>query len=309
LFFFSIILTLTFIETFLYIDNYREDYKRHKKVINSFEYTTNDEILYTFNKENNFIILGDSFTYGEVCASKNKDFTSLLTKEYENCNFYNYGINAGNPIHYINILNNLELDNIKKILVVLYYNDINLTVRNCKLYKKLENIIYYFPKKCLDIIESNIDTQNDTILKKIDNFFERKVLIWPLLKESLANAPYFNKYYNRSSWKSKFEDPSSQEFLSLINDLKYIKDISIKNNIELIITYFPDVHYVKEDFSRSYTWNKFIKEATKFDIKILNPWKFFLSNSENTNMTWSLVDKHPNCKAHKIMADYLIRSL
>ena len=40
---------------------------------------------------------------------------------------------------------------LEKILIVLYYNDINLTVRNCKLYKKLEDIIYYFPNKCLDI--------------------------------------------------------------------------------------------------------------------------------------------------------------
>ena len=309
LIFFSIIFALTLIETFLYIDNYREDYKRHKKTINSFDYTTNDKIVFAFNTENNFIVFGDSFTYGEVCASKKKDFTSLMAKEFKKCNFYNYGVNAGSPIHYINILNNLELNNIKKIFLVLYYNDINLTVRNCKLYKKLKDIIYYFPKKCLDIIESNIDSQNDTTLKKIDNFFERKILIWSLLKESLANAPYFNKYYNRNSWKNKFEDPSSQEFLSMINDLKYIKDIAYKNNIELTITYFPDVNYVKEDFSRSYTWDKFIQEAKKFEIKVLNPWNFFISNTENTNMTWSLVDKHPNCEAHKIMADYLINKL
>ena len=303
---FSTIIALISIETFLYFDNYREDYKRHKKIINGFDYTTNDEIVTSFERENNILVLGDSFTYSEVCASKKKDFTSQISKKIKKYNFHNYGINAGSPIHYINILNNLDLKRVKKIFIILYYNDLNLTVRNCRLYKKLKNKIYYFPKKCLEIIETKSDSQNDTFLKKIDNFFENKTLIWSLLRESLANLPYFNKYYNRSSWKNKFENSSTEEFLSIVNDLKYIKNLSNNNNIELIITYFPDVHYLKKNYERSFTWNKFIKNAKEFDINVINPWNFFLNNSTSSNLTWSLVDKHPNCEAQSIMAEYLI---
>ena len=306
LIFFSTIFTLILIEIFLYADNYRESYERFNKVINEFEYTTNDKISFTFKENNNIVILGDSFTYSEVCASKKKDFTSIISNKIKKCKFHNFGINAGSPIHYINILNNLDLSKVKKILIVLYYNDLNLTVRNCKLYKKLKNTIYYFPNKCLEILKTNSDSQNDTFLKKIDNFFENKILIWSLLRENLANITYFNKYYNRSSWKNKFKDPLSQEFLSIINDLKYIKDKSKDNNIELLVTYFPDVHYLKKDFERSYTWEKFIVEAKKYNINISNPWNFFLNKATSSNLTWSLVDKHPNCEAQKIMADYLM---
>ena len=309
LIFFSTIFALLLIEFFLYIENYRKNYQRFTTVINGFDYTTNDKISQTFKEDNNVLILGDSFTYSEVCASKKKDFTSLISNKVKKCKFYNFGVNAGSPIHYINILNSLDLKKVKKIIIVLYYNDLNLTVRNCQLYKKLKNTIYFFPNKCLKILKTNSDSQNDTFLKKIDNFFETKILIWSLLRESLANLPYFNKYYNRSSWKNKFEDSTSQEFLSIINDLKYIKDKSIKNNIELIITYFPDVHYLKKNFDRSYTWEKFISNAKTHNIIINNPWNFFLDNASSTNLTWSLVDKHPNCEAQEIMADYLLNYL
>ena len=60
------------IELFLYFDNYRPNYKKYSKNINNFSYTTNDEIK--FVGDNNFVILGDSFTHAEVCAKKKKRF-------------------------------------------------------------------------------------------------------------------------------------------------------------------------------------------------------------------------------------------
>ena len=191
----------------------------------------------------------------------------------------------------------------------MYYNDIDLTFRNCKLYKILKDIIYYFPKECETILQQKIDSQNDTIFKKIDNFFETKLLMWSLLKEGFANIPILKDLYNRSAWENKFQNTKTDEFLAIVNDLKYIKDTAVKENINLTITYFPDVHHLTKDYPRAKVWKNFIINAKKYNLNIHDPWDFFIKNSKNKNMSWSLVDKHANCDANKIMADYLFTIL
>ena len=307
--FISLFFSFFLIELFLYYDNYRPDYTKYTKNINNFSYTMNDNLELISKTSPNFLVLGDSFTHAEVCASKKEDFTNLIKKDYQNYSVYNLGVNGGSPIHYINILENIDLHEVNKILLVLYYNDINLTVRNCKLYKIYQNKLYFFPNKCEKILNSQTDSQNDTFIKKIDNFFETKLLSWTLIKEALANSPYINKFYNRSNWKNNFTDNKSDEFLSIINDLRYIQDFSYKNNINLKITYFPDVHYLDEEYARAKIWEQFIYDAKKFEINISNPWKYFIKNSSKKNLSWSLVDKHANCEANKIMSDYLLTIL
>ncbi len=299
----SVIFSILLIELFLYVDNYRPNYKKYSKNINNFTYTTNDEIKIV--TDNNFVVLGDSFTHAEVCAKEKKDFVNILKNKLSNKNVYNFGVNGGSPIHYINILSNLDNQNIDKLLIVLYYNDINLTYRNCNLYNKLKEKISYFPKNCENILNSKVDTQNDTLVKKIDNFFETKFLFWSLLKEGLANAPYLKKLYNRSSWDVKFQNEDSDEFKAIVNDLKYLKSLSSKNNIELTFTYFPDVHFLKPNYPRAVVWKNFINKANNFNIKIYDPWDYFLSNTTKTDLSWSLVDKHADCEANQIMANYL----
>ena len=291
------------IELFLYFDNYRPNYKKYSKNINNFSYTTNDEIK--FVGDNNFVILGDSFTHAEVWAKKKKDFVNLLKNKFSNQNIYNFGVNGGSPIHYINILSSLDNQKIDKLLIVLYYNDINLTYRNCVLYNKLKNKIYHFPKNCDDILKSKIDSQNDTVVKKIDNFFETKFLFWSLLKEGLANTPYLNKLYNRSSWDMKFQNEKSDEFQALLNDLNYLKKLSYNNNIDLTFTYFPDVHFLKPNYPRAKIWKNFINKMNNHSIRIHDPWDYFLANTTKSNLSWSLVDKHADCEANQIMANYI----
>ena len=126
-----------------------------------------------------------------------------------------------------------------------------------------------------------------------------------LLKEGLANVPYLKKLYNRSSWDKNFQDENSDEFKALLNDLKYLKNISEKNNIDITFTYFPDVHFLKPNYPRAKVWENFINKVNYKDIKIYDPWDYFLANTNKSNLSWSLVDKHADCEANKIMANYL----
>ncbi len=89
----SVIFSILLIELFLYVDNYRPNYKKYSKNINNFTYTTNDEIKIV--TDNNFVVLGDSFTHAEVCAKEKKDFVNILKNKLSNKNVYNFGVNGG----------------------------------------------------------------------------------------------------------------------------------------------------------------------------------------------------------------------
>ena len=36
---------------------------------------------------------------------------------------------------------------------------------------------------------------------------------------------------------------------------------------------------------------------------------YIIENKYSNNMTWSLTDLHPNCKAHEIMANYIVEKI
>ena len=50
---------------------------------------------------------------------------------------------------------------------------------------------------CDFILEKKIDHYNDTILKKIDNFFEH-TYFWRFAKNRLFNLPFLQKYFGKT---------------------------------------------------------------------------------------------------------------
>lgn len=304
----SSVVCLLIIEAFLYYENYRPNYKKFQfKLTNNYILTNNS--VNDLEKKNIFF-LGDSFTHSEVCSGNKKDFVNLLNLKTD-YQILNYGFNGGNPIQYIDFLKQVEknLINTKSVIIVLYFNDIALTNKTCFYYKKYKDELFFYPKKCDFILKSKIDSENDSILKKIDNFLENKLNIWLVIKEALANFPLLNKFYHRSSWEGYFTDETSDEFKSMVYDLKYIQTFLNKKKINLLITYFPDVNFLKKEQPRALIWSKFIKKSKKYDLSIIDPWDFFLKNTIKDDLTWSLVDKHANCEANEIMSKFLINKL
>ena len=226
--------------------------------------------------------------------------------DLQNLYFYNLGIQNGNPIRYIGLLDHFKYNQISRVVLVLYFNDINIDKSACYFYKKQKNIIQFYPKICDKLLITNIDSSNDTIFKKIDNFLENKLRIWLLIREGLVNVPYLKQFYNRSSWNSFFSDSASEQNRAILHDIKYLKEELEKRKIKFYITYYPDVNYLKLDNPAIKNWSDFSNIASKYyGIKVYDPWKYFLKNKKKNNMTWSLIDNHPNCEAHLIMAKFI----
>lgn len=306
--FISIFFLFFILEIFLFFENYSPKYKTYYYKLLNYKIKINEDFEKLSKEKNIRLALGDSFTQGKVCAGKQQDFVSQLNS-IQKKRFYNMGIENGNPIRYIKVLEDIKIENVSEIILTLYYNDINIDKSSCFFYKFLKDKIFFFPKKCDYLLNTDIDSSNNTFFKKVDNFFELKSNVWLLAREALANIHFFNKYYNRSDWVNYFENELLEENKALINDLKYIQSLAKINNINLFILYYPDVNYLKEDNQQIKTWKKFIQTASKNSIIINDPWNFFLDNKIKKNMSWSLIDKHPSCDAHTIMANYINKTM
>jgi hypothetical protein len=303
--FLSLLFCLVLLELFLYFENYSKKYLKYPVKIFDKNFSTNDDIETLKYKNNLNIFIGDSFTQGEVCAGSKKDLVSQLNKLQDNY-FYNLGIPNGNPIRYIQLLKNFKPNQLSNVILVLYFNDINLDKSSCYFYQKQKKELTFYPKICDSLLSSNEDSSNDTILKKLDNFLENKLKSWLLLREALINISFFKQFYNRSSWVYSFEDAKLEQNKAILNDILFIKENLKKNNVNFYVTYYPDVNYLEANNKISNVWNNFIQIADKnYDIKIYDPWKFFLKNKLSSNMVWSLTDNHPNCDAHLMMAKYI----
>jgi hypothetical protein len=76
---FSTIITLFSLEIYLYLNNYAPNYKKFSYKILNETALLNVDLNYIKKNENINIVLGDSFTKGEVCAAKRKDFVSQIS--------------------------------------------------------------------------------------------------------------------------------------------------------------------------------------------------------------------------------------
>ena len=92
-----------------------------------------------FNDKNQekIIFLGDSYTMGLTCAAKKKDFVNVV-KSLSNTNcIYNFGVGGNGPADYLNIYNHFKQKNLKRVIVVLNYNDIAINLNDCLTFQEL----------------------------------------------------------------------------------------------------------------------------------------------------------------------------
>ena len=311
IFFFS--LPYIIVDLFLYIDNYQPDYKTFTYKINNINYNFNENPKKYLNDNNDekIIFLGDSMTQGTACASKKKDFVNHIKLQWginHKSSIYNFGSGGRGPADYFNIYNHLKYKNLRRAIVVLYFNDIQISFGDCLTFGELSKNGYPKVKMCDLVLEKKIDHYNDTILKRIDNVLE-KTRIWIFIKNRLASVSSLQKYFGRIGYADSFQNQQSKQFILFLDILKRLQTDAIQNGIIIDFLYFPDVYYLNEKAKPYKAWQFFINVAKTEGIIINDPWEYFMENKDSDNMSWSLIDFHPNCKAHKIMANYIVENI
>ena len=75
-------------------------------------------------------------------------------------------------------------------------------------------------------------------------------------------------------------------------------------------TYYPNTNNININDPRHDQWLKFISHVDESkNIYVSDPYPYFIEKANSSSMVWSLTDKHPNCAAHKIMADHIYNEL
>lgn len=160
---------------------------------------------------------------------------------------------------------------------------------------------------CDYILEKKIDRYNDTIIKRVENILEH-TRIWRLIRNKLANIPFINKYYGRAVIPVLYQNQQSEQFITYLDILSYLHTDAKKNEIMIDFVYYPDVYYLK-DVTLKKNWQSLIDVAKTKNIMIDDAWDYIMENKYSDNMSWSLIDTHPSCEAHEIMANYIVEKI
>ena len=308
-----LLLILSLVEYFLVKENKWKYFKQIKYIIYNIKYNFNDNPKEYFAQKDlpEMIFFGDSFTVGLVCAAEKKDFVNVVKPKIESdykYKVFNFASVARGPADYLLLYDYFKHENLKRIIVVLNYNDIELTLKDCETL----NVLYrkkLFKKKidkCKLMFETETDRYQGGILKSIDNFFER-TKTWQFIRSKLYAFSLLRKYYGKTSLIEIYKNQEGIEYSIYLDLLKKIEEETRKDNIKLDFVYFPDTVYLSDKNEK--VWENFINFAKNNDILIHNSWDYFIKNSNSLNMSWSLTDYHPSCKAHNIFANYLIKEV
>ena len=76
----------------------------------------------------------------------------------------------------------------------------------------------------------------------------------------------------------------------------------------IIFGYYPNTNNIHVDDPRHQTWMSFNQEIKKrYNVNILDPYPFLVKNATKRSMVRSVVDKHPSCEAHGIIAEFYLK--
>ena len=253
-----------------------------------------------------FLVLGDSFTEGVVCAQDNANFPSHLSKmNSSEIKVVNLGVGGKNNADYVDFLAHFNVSQGDVALVTLYDNDIHISQNNCnQIVRQAENYNVYVPNFCSgDKPFSN--ASNKSLLQKINNRVKQFKTI-QLLKESAMQITALQKYFYRNDYRNRWNDFDAEENKWLRSTLHVMRHQMNRNGGTVIFTYYPNTNNITDNDARHEIWMHFIKYMRENEgIDILDPYPHFIKYAPHKTMVWSLTDKHPNCAAHKIMADFL----
>ena len=307
----SLTIGLVLFEIFLKIDNKYKPVERINVEIygNSYRFLKSDSTaspLEINKNDREFLVLGDSFTEGVVCAKDDANFRSHLSKIHNSeLKVVNLGVGGKNNADYVDFLDYFHISEGDVAIVTLYDNDIHLSKNNCEqIIRQAENHDVYVPNFC-SVDESFVDKSNKSLLQKINNNIKKFKTV-QLLKESLAQIPSLQKYFYRNEFRNVWNEFDSEENKWLISTLRVMHQQMISSQGSVIFTYYPNTNNISENDQRHEIWKRFISHVKMNEgIEILDPYPYFIENAPQKGMVWSLTDKHPNCAAHKIMAEFL----
>lgn len=307
----STLATLAVIEGYLIHDNAFSAPTGYAYAGSELPYQLLVDIEHEASPGNTLYVLGDSFVAGIACAADKQDFPSRLDAQLNSVKVLNLGVPGGSLVNYIDIVEKLPLTTGDSVLVVLYDNDIHIARQDCQLAKsQSERHNSFYPQTCQAIGSTSGPTKDEQGFLRWLNTYLRDFKLVQLLKESAYNVPLLQQFFYRRERDSLWSLPDSDEFKLLSSSLVLLDSLLHDTGVSVFYTYYPNTNFIDASDPRHALWQGFIGYASNtLGINISDPFPYFVANAPERSMVWSLTDKHPDCAAHGIMADYVRKDI
>lgn len=310
---FSTLVALLVVEAFLYWDNYFKPFQASIVTIEDKKYPFQYSIdsLSEKNHSNTkpkIFLIGDSFVAGVQCTVKGGNIAEHLQKIVGNSvEVVNLGVGGKDPSNYIDFLNHFDVHKGDKVFVFLYDNDIHMSRETCELTLRQQKIFpIYSPSFCKSLALGESDAKDGEGFMRQVNQILKRFKTFELLKEAAYNLPYISNFFYRTEYLGRWNNYISEENRWIISTIPVMKSLVQNKGAEFTLLYYPNTNSISTEDLRHQIWLDF--KGHLFDEKKINlndPYPFFIQNSSNRSMVWSLTDKHPSCNAHLLMAKYL----
>ena len=314
----SIAVPLALIEAFLVWDNSFEPVGSHIREINGvgYDFVEPTDRLATPDPDTRRVMLvGDSFTAGRNCAANDENVTGHLERltGERDLDLVNLGVDGRDGAHLVEIVEEMRsgVGPGDEMVVILYDNDIHLSEETCRLIDRQSTVHGVTkPGLCTAILAGAAQPlDQDTLLKQLNQRLD-EVRTFNLVKEAAFNIPFLQGLYTRSTHVSKWEDLDSDEYRWMVDSITLMRGLVEERGADFTLAYYPNINAITAADPRHAIWRTFIDALEdETGITTLDPFPFFVENTPSTSLVWSLTDKHPNCTAHGLMADFLFETV
>lgn len=324
----GVIVALAACELFLAWDNRRPPVKLESLEIGSqeFKFLERSAALHSFHDV--AAIIGDSFTVGAACgAGRNYPsyLDSLLRRHDAPYRVVNLGVAGADPFTYLSLIEALVVTRRipSFVVVTLYSNDIELTCSACKFLDRIRNDPDFSPDEvakleahCRNCTEAhNSPTAHHSLRRKVHTWLLNRLNVYNLFRDSLVGISMklgFNIGWGRTAYTPLWQDHRSMEFKLLKFALAGMRDALGGAGVsKMMVVIYPDVENLRRD--NAYVG---IYQAVEADLSqelgvpVWSGYQAFLDNPDaKRNMSYSLMDHHPSCKAHEIFAEWVFGRL
>ncbi len=325
----SCVISVAAIEIYLRIDDSSSNQGHYNTIkMNGTPYQIMEQLERFSELDNAIIVIGDSFVAGSKCAW-DRNLTGHLSRYLPEFTVVNLGTGGTGIFSYANKFSDYlaEFGPPSGAIVVLYSNDIRFYPMLCYFKEGLitegnlsVNDVNLISEYCEGFIgKLPAMTDKKQILMKarepragglIDDFLYDVSLAYRLLRLGVIKlmsavsedqGPQPTTY--PAGW-STFED---LRFKTAEFGLSRLRDMAREHDVDMMIVFYPNVEMLTKD-SPLYNSYESAKDRLRTILKtpVFSGYDAFLGNPRaSSGMSWSLIDYHPVCEAHNLMAQWM----
>ena len=264
-----------------------------------------------------WIFLGDSFLEGLACGAE-RNLTGSIAKHLAEKGVKLRPVNLGQPgtsgPTFLRIFAGYsgKYGNIHRVTVVLSSNDVNFDVALCRSGHFYDDILSQFESTRRDIREKCELLSEQEYHPRFGGRYLGGLYLWKLAREmgariALVLAPEVDigRVKHARAWTAQVNGYKE----ILLRSLEGIRDLAREIGANFDVVLYPPVDDLSEDAPFRSIYAQIRQE---FEARLESPTysgyeAFWELEDRPRSMTWSLTNAHPNCEAHAILGDWVMR--